>query len=117
APLSRAEHSLNRHIAAFVTRFWYGSGRKGGQALVIAALAISALLTFTALVINAGMYLAERRHLQNAADAAALAGGQRLVEEQASRSFRDSRVLSAVNTLAIENNVDVGGSRQLLATY
>ena len=37
--------------------------------------------------------------------------------EHASRSFRDARVLSAVTTLAIQNDVDVGGNRQLAGTY
>jgi hypothetical protein len=85
--------------------------------MVVAAVSLAALLGFTALVINVGMLLTERRHLQNAADAAALAGGQRIGEEQTSRSFRDARVLSAVTTLARENDVDVGGTRQLQAAY
>lgn len=83
----------------------------------MAALAMVVLISFTAIVINAGLLLAERRHLQNAADAAALVGAERIADEQASRSFRDSRVLSAITTLALQNNVDVGGSRQLAATY
>ncbi len=44
-----------------------------GQVLVVAALTLSALLAFTALLLNAGFFLVERRGLQNAADAAALA--------------------------------------------
>jgi hypothetical protein len=91
--------------------------RSRAQVMVIAAAAITILLGFTVLVINAGMFLTERRHLQNAADAAALAGAERVAEEQTSRSFRDARVLSAITTLARENAVDVGGNRQIDGTY
>jgi hypothetical protein len=93
------------------------SRRKSGQAMVLAAAAIALLATMLALVINAGLFFAERRHLQNAADAAALAGAQRIAEEQTSRSFRDASVLSSIMALAGENAVDVGGNRQLQATY
>lgn len=46
-----------------------------GQALVLLAFGIIALLGFAALAIDGGMVYADRRHAQNAADAASLAGG------------------------------------------
>ena len=47
---------------------------ESGQALVLAALAMVVVLGMAALAIDVGMFLQERRDLQNAADAAALAG-------------------------------------------
>src|SRR4051794_6946673 len=91
--------------------------RHEGQAMVIAAASLSTLLAFAALVINTGMLLQEHRHLQNAADASSLAGAQRLFDEQVSRSLRDSTVMSALTTLATRNKVEVGGNRQLQASY
>ena len=48
--------------------------REGGQALVLFALALGVLLGFTALAVDVGIFLHQRRDLQNDADAAALAG-------------------------------------------
>jgi len=52
-----------------------------GQAAVILAIAIVALLAFAALAIDAGSLYNQRRAAQNAADAAALAGTRQLVLE------------------------------------
>jgi hypothetical protein len=49
-----------------------------GQGLVVAAFAMLAVLGFGALAIDAGVVLHERRELQGAADAAALAGAAEL---------------------------------------
>ena len=46
-----------------------------GQTTVLLALAFIALLGFAALAIDGGMVYANRRHMQNASDAASLAGG------------------------------------------
>lgn len=46
-----------------------------GQAIVYLALGLVVFLGFVALAIDGGMVLADRRHAQNAADAASLAGG------------------------------------------
>ena len=46
-----------------------------GQTSVLLALAFIGLLGFTALAVDGGMLYANRRHMQNAADAASLAGG------------------------------------------
>ena len=45
-----------------------------GQAILIAVLAMTVLLGFTALAIDVGMLFEDRRHFQNSADAMALAG-------------------------------------------
>ncbi|MDP2949977.1 MAG: pilus assembly protein TadG-related protein [Chloroflexota bacterium] len=49
-----------------------------GQGLVLAALAMVVVLGFTAMAVDVGMFMHEKRQLQNAADAAALAGAQDL---------------------------------------
>jgi hypothetical protein len=48
--------------------------REQGQALVLFVLALAVLLGFAAMAIDVGMVYQDRRHLQNTADAAALAG-------------------------------------------
>ena len=50
------------------------STRERGQTLLLFVLALSVLLGFTAMAIDVGMLYQDRRHLQNTADAAALAG-------------------------------------------
>ncbi len=46
-----------------------------GQTIVLFTLGVIVLLGFTALAVDGGMLYADRRHAQNAADAASLAGG------------------------------------------
>lgn len=49
-----------------------------GQGLVLGTLAMIVILGFAALAIDVGMFLHERREMQKAVDAAALAGAQKL---------------------------------------
>jgi Flp pilus assembly protein TadG len=58
-----------------------GVNRERGQALVLATLFMTVLLGFAALVIDVGRMSSERRHLQNSADAAALAGAFQLPDD------------------------------------
>jgi hypothetical protein len=51
---------------------------QAGQTLVLVALALVALLGITALAIDGGRLYSERRYMQNAADAGALAGAREL---------------------------------------
>ena len=51
---------------------------EGGQALLLTVLAMTVLVGMTALAIDVGLLLEDRRHLQNSADAMALAGIQEL---------------------------------------
>jgi len=55
-----------------------GANDETGQALVQVAIMLVVLLGFVALAIDVGMIYAERRHMQNAADAGALAGAREL---------------------------------------
>jgi hypothetical protein len=51
-----------------------------GQAIVYLVLGIVVFFGFVALAIDGGMVLADRRHAQNAADAASLAGGSKAAD-------------------------------------
>jgi hypothetical protein len=64
-----------------------------------------------------GLFLVERRHLQNAADAMALAATWRVLDEQTSRVFLDSAVLAEAQRLAAQNGVILGAGPDLTASY
>jgi hypothetical protein len=70
ARLSRAIHG----------RRGAGRRRQGGQVLVIFALAMTALFAAAGLAFDIGRFYAERRYLQNAADAAALAAANAMIQ-------------------------------------
>lgn len=53
---------------------------ESGQAIVYLVLGIVVFFGFVALAIDGGMVLADRRHAQNAADAASLAGGSKAAD-------------------------------------
>jgi len=53
--------------------------KQKGQALILIALGIIGLVGITALAIDGGNAFSQRRHAQNAADTAALAGAQELI--------------------------------------
>ena len=54
--------------------------REGGQVLVIFALSITVLFAAAGLAFDVGRFYSERRFLQNAADAAALAAGNAMIQ-------------------------------------
>lgn len=56
------------------------TGGQDGQALVLMTIFMTVLLGFAAIAIDAGRFYAERTFLQNAADAAALAGATALTQ-------------------------------------
>jgi hypothetical protein len=72
-----------------------------GQTLVYVALALVALLAFVALAIDGGHIYAERRRMQNAADAGALAGAYEMCFGSASQ----------IRTTAWEYAVDRNGAQ------
>ncbi len=59
-----------------------------GQGLVLGTLAMVVVLGFAAMAVDVGLFLHERRELQNAADAAALAGVQELPYSPADAELR-----------------------------
>lgn len=70
-----------------------GADRRSGQVLPIFAISLALLMGAAGLAIDMGRFYAERRFLQNAADAAALAAGTALIDgatnEQAEAVARD----------------------------
>jgi hypothetical protein len=59
---------------------------ESGQSLVMVVLLLSVLLGFSALLVDVGLLYAEKAKLQNAADAAALAGAQMLPDTESAES-------------------------------
>jgi Tfp pilus assembly protein PilX len=69
-----------------------------GQVLVIIALAVTVLLAFAGLAIDVGRAMAERRHVQNAADAGALAACAAIIDGALTASAAASaRTVAEVN--------------------
>jgi Flp pilus assembly protein TadG len=62
-----------------LTRAWRTAARPDGQVMVIFALGLVMLLTFASLAFDIGRFYSERRFLQNAADAGALAMANALI--------------------------------------
>lgn len=81
-----------------------------GQALVIMALAIVALVAVVGLAIDGGRIYEQRRQMQNGADAAAMAGarelGQMLAECGEPSAANDLRIAGKVLEFAALNGVD-----------
>ncbi len=80
-----------------------------GQALVLFVLALGVLLGFVAMSIDVGLILHERRSLQNAADAAALAGAIELPESQTLAG-------SKAQEWAESNGIDLGAGDEITIT-
>jgi len=87
-----------------------------GQALIVMVFAVIALLVMAGLAIDGGMAFLERRRMQNAADAAALAGTRLLAGAICDESAGDDAAIAAeVNHYAEKNGVpdtdtEAGGS-------
>lgn len=73
-----------------------------GQVMILAALMMTVLLGFLALVIDLGNGFAQRRFMQNASDAAAVAGARVLALNWGSGTS-DAAVLNAINTYLAAN--------------
>jgi hypothetical protein len=70
-----------------------------GQALIVAVLVMAVVLGFTAMAIDIGLMYEERRDMQNAADAAALAGAQYLPQDP-------SEAVATAQQWALNNGID-----------
>ena len=77
-----------------------------GQALIIFVLTAAVLFGFTAMAVDVGLILHQRRQLQNAADAAALAGAIELPQSP-------SLAYDKAQEWAENNGIDVAGGDQL----
>jgi Flp pilus assembly protein TadG len=87
---------------------------KRGQSLVIIALSATALFGIIALGLDAGRLYFERRDVQNAADAAALAGAQELIPTganpgQSPTMQRSARTQAALYAFKTFNDTPAGG--------
>jgi Flp pilus assembly protein TadG len=72
-----------------------------GQVLVLVALALTTLLVFAGLAIDVGRQVAEQRHVQTAADAAALAACRALIAGDSDASAAaQARTIGEVNLVA-----------------
>ena len=88
-------------------------GNEKGQVLVLTALLMVVLTAFAGLALDAGMLYLTKTKLQNAADAAALAGAKDLPNSSAAKSTADSYAQqngSAVTTTTTPYN---GNSKQI----
>ena len=94
------------------------SGRtERGQALVIIVFAILALLVVAGLAIDGGTVYLERRRMQNAADAAALAGTRKLAEAMCAKpGVNDAAIAAEVIHYAEANGVQYA-SGNVVADY
>lgn len=76
-----------------------------GQTLVIMALAITALLAATALVVDGGNAFAQQRRTQNGMDATAEAGATQLARKLSGVAITDAVVKAAVDMTAVANDI------------
>ena len=84
-----------------------------GQVLVVVALLLVLILAFAGLAIDVGRQVAERRHVQTAADAAALAACRALIDgDSDAAAAADARQTALVNL----NNSPAGATATLAAT-
>jgi len=83
------------------------SAAEKGQAITIAVLFMSALLGMMAMAIDLGLFFEDRRHLQNSADAAALAGAAELpwrpdLAQERARQWANNNGVPNANIKTIE---------------
>jgi len=80
----------------------YSKSKERGQAIVLIALAIVGIVSFTALAVDGGNNFAANRQAQNAADSAAFSAGLIKV-----RGGSSSAISTAVNNIAAMNGFDI----------
>jgi hypothetical protein len=80
--------------------------KESGQSIIVIAMAVIALLALVALVVDVGNAYAHRRMVQNAVDAAALAGARRLAERGVGEVVLEIHVLNDIHNFADKNGLD-----------
>lgn len=88
-------------------------GNERGQSLVVFAIFLTVLLGFVAVAVDAGRFYAERRFLQNAADAAALAAATALTQGQ---SEADAETLARATIQRNITGEPTGSAAEMPAT-
>jgi Flp pilus assembly protein TadG len=76
-----------------------------GQALIVMVFAVIALLVIAGLAIDGGMAILDRRRMQNASDAASLAGTRLLAGAICGEGGDDAAIAAEVNRYAEKNGV------------
>lgn len=74
-----------------------------GQSMVLIALLLVGIIAFLGLVFDVSNAYAQRRQMQNAADAGALAGGRVLATRANNNAETEQQVLTAVNAFSAAN--------------
>lgn len=80
--------------------------RESGQSIIIIAASVVILLALVALVVDVGNAYAHRRMVQNACDAAALAGARKLADRGLGEPVLEILVLNEIETYAERNGLD-----------
>jgi Flp pilus assembly protein TadG len=80
-------------------------GHENGQSMVIIAVAMIGMIAMAALVMDGGYAYLQRRRVQNAADAAAVAGARALAGRQSSNAAAEQAILREINLYAERNGV------------
>lgn len=78
-------------------------GQESGQSIVLLALGAVALIAMVGLAFDGANAFAQRRRMQNAADAASLAGSQVLALATDTSYSTEQKILTAINTYAANN--------------
>ncbi|MEA5050190.1 MAG: pilus assembly protein TadG-related protein [Oscillospiraceae bacterium] len=112
---------MKRRIGGFLRRF---ARAQRGSTLTIACIALAALLGMSALVVDMGAMYAEKSGLQNALDAAALAGAQCLPDysdatQKAQRYFEANGYAAAdlTVTFSAQDTITCTSSAQIQTTF
>ncbi|WP_372790828.1 pilus assembly protein TadG-related protein, partial [Paraconexibacter sp.] len=77
-----------------------GVGREDGSAIILTAIAMTALLAFLTFGLDVGNWFLHKRHLQMQADAAALATGQEFSAACGSATQNDQRIIDRAKQYA-----------------
>ena len=86
--------------------------KKGGQVLVVVALMLVVLLSFSTLIIDGGSKSLTRRQIQNAADAAALAGARDLPDDT-TQAVADAKAYALANGKSTDTvNVELKSNKK-----
>ncbi|MHB1651926.1 MAG: TadE/TadG family type IV pilus assembly protein [Desulfitobacteriaceae bacterium] len=118
-----SRHILGRRYLGLSRRQLVAEGKDRGSVAILLALAFTALLGFAALVTDSGIIFAKHAHLQNAVDAAALAGVQELPQNpgNAITIAQDYALKNGVGTVNIDlvasNSEIIVSAQETVPTY
>jgi Flp pilus assembly protein TadG len=79
---------------------------EGAQVLLVTALLIPVLLGMAAIAVDVGSYADDKRNLQNAADAIALAASRDMCTPDPHDCSNTSAALATADAYAAKNNID-----------